>query len=137
MADLADGLARVLDDTGLLTYDPTALSGDTFIGTMPAAPDEAVALTLYDAGPTEARDDAVDQRLQVRVRGGRDPRISERRARAIYEALHGLTDVELADGTFLILIAARGLPAPMGVDSNRRHEHVVNFDVASASPITP
>lgn len=46
MADLLDGLARYLDAAGLLTYDPDGVEGDTFIETMPPAPDEAVALAL-------------------------------------------------------------------------------------------
>lgn len=137
MADLLDGLARHLAALGLLTYDPTGTSGDTFIETMPPRPDAAVSLTLYDAGPPTARDDAADQRLQIRVRGGPDPRVSRRRAQAIYDALHGLTDVQLGDGTYLVLVTARGIPAPMGNDTTGRHEHAVNFDVATAGPITP
>ncbi|GAA3237298.1 minor capsid protein [Streptomyces lavendulae] len=135
MADLLDGLARHLAATGLLLYDPTGRSGDTFVETLPAAPDRAVALALYDAGPPEARDDAEQRRLQVRVRGTADPRVSRDRAEALYRALHGLTDVQLADGSTLILAAARGTPAPMGTDPAGRHEHVVNFDVdVTAAP---
>ncbi|MER7750385.1 minor capsid protein, partial [Streptomyces bacillaris] len=108
----------------------------TFIETMPPAPDEAVSLALYDAGPQTARDDDQDQRLQVRVRGGPDPRVSRTRAQAIYAALHGLANVQLPDGTWAVLIAARGIPAPMGADSSGRHEHVTNFDVSTAAPTT-
>ncbi|MGW3057685.1 minor capsid protein [Streptomyces goshikiensis] len=129
MADLLDGLARHLAAAGLLTYDPTGRTGDCFVEALPPAPDRAVSLALYDAGPPEARDDAETRRLQVRVRGTADPRISRDRAEALYRALHGRTDVALADGSLLILAAARGTPAPIGTDSSGRHEHVVNFDL--------
>ncbi|MGW5673937.1 minor capsid protein [Streptomyces sp. NPDC003860] len=132
MANLLDGVARHLAAAGLLTYDPAGITGDTYVETMPPAPDAAVSLALYDAGPPQARDDNVDQRLQVRVRGGPDPRVSRARAEAIYDALHGLTGVQLGDGTVVVLITARGIPAPMGTDSSGRHEHVTNYDVATA-----
>lgn len=135
MADLADGLARYLAGLGLLDYDPTGLTGDTFIETMPPAPGEAVALTLYDAGTTESRDGADVARLQVRVRGTTDPRVSRARCLAIRDAVHGLAGIELPDGTWLVLATAP-LPSPMGADSLGRHEHVTNaaLDIAAPTP---
>lgn len=136
MADLLDGIARHLHDVGLLTYDPAGASGDCFIETMPPVPDEAVCLSLYDAGPPDARNAYDVRALQVRVRGTTDPRPSRRRCEAIYGALHGLAGAALPDGTWVILAAARGTPAPMGTDATGRHEHVVNFalDVAYPTP---
>ncbi|MFD0496832.1 minor capsid protein [Streptomyces rhizosphaericus] len=113
-ADLLDGLARYLDGAGLLVYDPTGCTGDTFVETMPPTPDAAVSLALYDGPAPAARDDADTPRLQVRVRGGPDPRPSRRRCTALYRALHGLAGVELADGTWLTLAAARGTPPRWG-----------------------
>ncbi|MFD9600200.1 minor capsid protein [Streptomyces sp. NPDC059970] len=136
MADLLDGLARHLAAAGLLTYDPTGKSGDTFVEAMPPQPDLAVSLALYDAGAPEARDDAEQRRLQVRARGTADPRVSRARAEALYRALHGVAGVELPDGTWLTLAAARGTPAPLGPDSNGRHEHVCNFDLDVSGPTT-
>lgn len=136
MADVTDGIARYLHALGLITYDPDGITGDTFVGTMPPRPDRAVALTLYDAGTTESRDDAEQARLQIRVRGGPDPRDSERRCRDIRAALHGLAGVELPDGTWLVLATAP-LPSPMGADANGRHEHVTNAALDVAAPTTP
>ncbi|MFM9613914.1 minor capsid protein [Streptomyces niveiscabiei] len=133
-ADLLDGLARYLDRLDLVTYDPTGTSGDLFIEAMPPAPDAAVSLTLYDGPAPEARDDAEQRRLQIRVRGGPDPRISRTRAEALYRALHGRAGVELPGGMWLTLAAARGTPAPLGTDSNGRHEHVVNVDLDVSGP---
>ncbi|MFK0108516.1 minor capsid protein [Streptomyces sp. NPDC091217] len=134
MADLLDGLARHLDGLGLVDYDPTGTAGDLFVETMPPAPDAAVSIALYDGAAPESRDDAEQRRLQVRVRGGPDPRVSRNRAEAVYRALHGLAGVQLPDGTWLTLAAARGTPAPMGADSTGRHEHVVNFDLDVSGP---
>ncbi|MFF9704094.1 minor capsid protein [Streptomyces griseofuscus] len=134
MADLLDGLARFLDSLGLVDYDPTGRSGDLFVEAMPPAPDAAVSLALYDGPAPESRDDAEQRRLQVRVRGGPDPRVSRNRAEALYRALHGRAGVELPDGTWLTLAAARGTPAPLGPDSNGRHEHVVNLDLDVSGP---
>ncbi|MEV7991562.1 minor capsid protein [Streptomyces sp. NPDC086077] len=138
MADLdpTDGIARHLDGLGLVAYDPTGKGGDLFVERMPSTPDGAVCLSLYDAGAPDARNAYDTVRLQVRVRGGPDPRTSRDRAWAIYRALHGLAAVELPDGTWLILAAARGTPGPMGADSSGRHEHVVNFDLDVSSPST-
>ncbi|MCZ9348545.1 minor capsid protein [Streptomyces mutabilis] len=133
MADLTDGIARYLDSLDLLTYDPTGVTGDTFVGTMPARPDRAVSLTLYGAATTDARDDADVARMQIRVRGDADPRTSERRCLAIRDALHGLAGVELPDGTWLVLATAPR-PSPMGADTNGRHEHVTNAAIDYAAP---
>lgn len=135
MADVTDGIARYLDTLGLLDYDPTGAAGDTFVGTMPARPDRAVSLTLYGPDTPQARDDADTARLQIRVRGDADPRTSERRCLALRDALHGLTGVELPDGTWLVLATAPR-PSPMGVDGNGRHEHVTNaaLDIAAPTP---
>jgi len=134
VADLLDGLARLLDDRGHATYDPTGTSGDLFIEAMPPTPDAAVGLWLYDGGEQDSRNAYDSLRLQVRARGGTDPRVSRARAQAIYSELHGLAGVELADGTWLVLAAAISTPAPMGPDSNGRHEHVVNFRLDVSAP---
>ncbi|MFF5495766.1 minor capsid protein [Streptomyces aquilus] len=136
MADLdpLDGIARLLAARGLVTYDPTGTTGDLFVEIMPPAPDAAVALWLYDGEAPDTRNAYDTPRLQVRVRGGPDPRVSRRRCWAIYSALHGLAGVALDDGTWLVLAAARGTPAPMGPDSSGRHEHVVNFDLDVSAP---
>ncbi|MGW0756130.1 minor capsid protein [Streptomyces sp. NPDC002814] len=136
MADLdpLDGVAQLLAARGLVTYDPEGVTGDLFVEAMPPAPDAAVALWLYAGEAPDTRNAYDTPRLQVRVRGGPDPRVSRRRCWAIYSALHGLAGVALDDGTWLVLAAARGTPAPMGPDSSGRHEHVVNFDLDVSAP---
>ncbi|MBP0456251.1 minor capsid protein [Streptomyces montanisoli] len=136
MADVLDGLARWLHAAGMATYDPTGTTGDLFVEAMPSTPDAAVSLGLYDGAAPDSRDDTDAPRLQIRVRGGPDPRVSRRRCTALYRALHGLAGVRLDDGTWLVLATARATPAPMGPDSNGRHEHVVNLDLQLAGDDT-
>lgn len=139
MADLLDGLTRHLAAKGLVTFETAATpGGDCFIDNMPATPDEAVALTTYD----DAREpDSLlgydEPRVQVRVRGTRDPRVSRERCKAIYAELHGLGPVTLPDGTELVLsVALQSGPAAMGTDDNGRHEHVCNFRMEHRSVTT-
>ncbi|MFF9844613.1 minor capsid protein [Streptomyces sp. NPDC013740] len=134
--DLLDGLARYLQERGLVTYDPTGVSGDCFIETMPSSPDEAVALTIYD---DRVEPDSLlpydEPRVQVRVRGTTDPRVSRRRCAAIRSHLHGLGPVILPDGTNLILsISIQAAPGSIGVDDSGRHEHVCNFRMEIRQP---
>ncbi|MFJ6707027.1 MULTISPECIES: minor capsid protein [unclassified Streptomyces] len=136
MADLLDGLARHLADAGLLTYDPAGIAGDTFAETLPPEPAEAVGLWLYGAGEQDSRNGYDTRQLQVRVRGTADPRVSRRRAEALYGALHGLAGIELPDGTYLVLSVAQQTPTPLGPDSAGRHEHVVNFRLDVDNPTT-
>lgn len=127
--DLLDGIARHLAERGLVTYDPTGTAGNCFIETMPSTPDEAVALTIYDGGGEPDSLLGYDEpRMQVRVRGTRDPRVSRARCHAIRSELHGLGPVVLPGGTELILsVCLQPAPASLGVDANQRHEHVANF----------
>ncbi|WP_371652497.1 MULTISPECIES: minor capsid protein [unclassified Streptomyces] len=135
MGDLLDSLARLLTVKGHATYRPDGIGGDLFIENMPPAPDAAVGLWLYDGGAQDTLNPCDTRRLQVRVRGGPDPRASRRRCEAIYSELHGLAGIQLPpDGPWLILASARGTPAPMGPDSTGRHEHVVNFDLDVSAP---
>jgi hypothetical protein len=136
VADLLDGIARHLEARGLLSYDPDGVTGDTFIETMPSRPDSAVALTLYGGPESDSKLGWDEPSLQVRTRGGTDPRTSRQKNTAIRDELHGLGPITLPDGTHLQLaIAIQAAPAYMGQDTSGRHEHVCNFrlDVRNAS----
>lgn len=128
MADLSDGIAQYLAARGHGTYDEAGVTGDMFIEQMPSTPDECVVLTVYGGSESDSLLGYDEPRLQVRVRGTTDPRVSRNRCQAIRGELHGLGPVVLPDGTHLILsVALQAAPEPLGADSNRRHEHVCNF----------
>lgn len=128
MADLLDGIARHLDALGLLAYDPDGVTGNAFIETTPSRPDAAVTLTLYGGPESDSRLGWDEVSVQVRTRGGTDPRPSRQKCAAIRDELHGLGPLTLPDGTFLQLsLAIQAAPAYMGQDDSGRHEHVCNF----------
>lgn len=139
MADLLDGLARHLAAKGLVTFEtaPTP-GGDCFIDAMPSTPDIAVVLSTYDDGREPDSLLGYDEpRVQVRVRGTKDPRISRQRCQAIYAELHGLGPVTLSGGIELILsVALQNGPASIGLDASGRHEHVCNFRMEHRSVTT-
>ncbi|MFF3622331.1 minor capsid protein [Streptomyces sp. NPDC002467] len=137
MADLLDGVARYLVGRGLVTYDPAGVAGNVFIEAMPSTPDTCIVLTIYDDGAeTDSQIGYDDVPLQVRVRGTTDPRVSRTLAQDIRAELLGLGETLLPDGTYLLLALGNSAVASIGVDENRRHEHVVNLRlrVRSATP---
>lgn len=136
MPDLLDGIARYLDANGLVDYDPTGATGDCFLEAMPQtqAGDLAVVLTLYDGMEADSKLPYDEPRLQVRVRGTPDPRVSRARAQGIYSQLNGLGPIQLPDGTRLQLCYAMQTPASMGIDSLGRHEHTTNYQVEIVAP---
>jgi hypothetical protein len=134
LADILDSMAQYLQGLGLVHYDPTGVTGDCFIDTMPPQPDSAVALGAYGLGEPDPVSADDELGLQVRARGSTDPRISRRRCQDIYSALHGLADVPMADGTLLILATAVQTTTALGLDGNGRHEHVVNFHLHITNP---
>jgi len=94
-------------------------------------------LTLYGGPEPDSKLPYDEPSLQLRVRGGPDPRPSRARAEAIRSELHGLGPVTLPDGTLLLsCIAEQAAPASMGVDQSGRHEHVVNFRLEVLSRTT-
>lgn len=134
MADLIDGLARHLAGLGLVTYDPTGVTGDCFAEVQPAQPDSVVTLTLYGGAPIDSLLPYDTPSLQVRTRGDADPRTSRTRAQAIYEALNGLGPVTLPDGSYLLLAVANQTPAFIGQDATGRCDHVCNFALEVHAP---
>lgn len=133
--DLLDGIARYLAERDLVDYDPDGLGGDLFMEAMPSTPDGCVVLTCYGGPESDSLLPYDQPRVQVRVRGGTDPRVSRRRAKAIRSHLHGLGPVILPDGTNVIsCIALQAAPESLGVDGNRRFEHVCNYEFEIREP---
>jgi hypothetical protein len=134
LADLLDGLARHLVAVGLVDYDPDGVTGNTFMEAMPPTPDEAIVLTLYGGPQPDSRLPYDPPNLQVRVRGTSDPRISRTLANALYNELQGLGPIQLPDGTELLSCNSIQTVTSMGLDDQRRFEHVVNFNLEVEAP---
>ena len=125
---LETGLAQYLDNQEVLTFDATGVSGDTFINVLPSSPDEAVG--IFSQGGSAPSPKFVEQftDIQFLVRGGPDPRTSEDLAQSIFNYLHGLTQENLPDGSYLLQARAmQGKPIHVGRDDSGRHKFSVNF----------
>ncbi|MEU6756974.1 minor capsid protein [Streptomyces sp. NPDC046685] len=127
--DLLEGIALYLHERGLVIYDPTGVTGNCFLESMPSTPDTAVTLTIYDDGTEPDSLLGYDEpRMQVRTRGTTDPRTSRQLNARIRSALHGLGPVTLPNGVELILsVSLQSAPGSIGADENRRHEHTCNY----------
>ena len=125
---MLEGIARYLDDKGIVTFDPNGISGDIFMETMPPQPRDAVALMSTGGDEPLVRHPFDTRKFQVLVRGGADPRPPLARAEAIYDALQGLAGVTLPDGTYVVAIGAvQAGPIRLGPDENGRHMFSLNF----------
>jgi hypothetical protein len=138
---LTEGLAQRLQAAGLCTFDATGTTGDTYIETMPGTtPDQAVGLFTTGGIESDSKLPYDEPIVQVRVRGTADPRVSRDRAAAMRNLLHGLSDVALPDGTYLVLaVAVQAAPQSIGVDDRLRHEHVFDLrcEILNASDNRP
>lgn len=116
-----------------LIFDPTGVTGDVFVATMPSTPDVAVMVNPVGG---YIQPDLTPERIptpQVLVRGPRlDPRPGLLLATTILDALDGLALVTLdpggADEVRLIgCTAMQSAPVALGMDSNDRPEWSLNF----------
>lgn len=127
-ADLLAGVATHLDTTGVATWRPNGayVDGDVpiTIAGLPDTPDQAIALTYYTVTDDPSLSDSVAA-VQVRCRGGADPRDVLGLDDGVFEQLHGLTDAQL--GTVHIVECLRNSSTPLGRDSTGRWEHVSNY----------
>ncbi len=122
------GLAKHLDDQGVLTFDETGVSGNTFLNVLPSEPDEAVG--IYGQGGPQPSPKFVEQDgdVQFLVRGTRDPRTAQSLAESIFNELQGLDHITLPDGTELIEIhSLQAKPIHIGRDDNGRHKFSLNY----------
>ncbi|MEV4806763.1 minor capsid protein [Nonomuraea sp. NPDC049421] len=136
---LLSGLAEHLAASGAGTWHPNGIYAAhevaITIGGLPAAPDTAITLAVYGVGP--GGDDPTDPDshvlVQARIRAGQDPRAVDDLADAVFDALHGLSDVVLDSGV-LLLQALRTVVAPLGVDGSGRWERADSYAIRVHRP---
>lgn len=128
---LVDALARHLAAAGLARYTPTGVYSGAglpaaFDSLLPATPDAAVALTVYDE--QYGRDDHnPDVFIQFRWRtAGKDPRTTNDVADAASRLLHDASHLLLPGGVRVLLCRRqiRGITTP---DSNGRFERADSY----------
>lgn len=138
MSSPARAVARYLAAQGLLTLTgPGCDTFDSFMPDGPDSPDKAVA--VYDAGgPESSASQSTDQvRVRLNVRGDRDnPNPARERANTLRDALHGLRDLALSDGTVDLWIVGVwcGPVQHVRTDTRGRHEYAMSVRLLVENP---
>jgi hypothetical protein len=138
---LLTGLAQYLSDQlpGVAwhpdgTSYPANVTGVYLLG-LPATPDRGISLNPYgglDSTPKLSHD---SPNVQALIRGTRDGREALGLAEAVYGVLHGLTETELSEGTYVITCAClQSGPNYLSPDANSRHLFSVNARVTVRNP---
>lgn len=138
--DLMAGLAALLHAAGHGVWSPDAppMPGvGTALGLplitlvrLPQTPERIICLTDYRSDDHGALSDAV-LRVQVRIRGDRDPNTARTIADGIMNTLHGRTHFTVTNGasTVHVVQCLSRSESPLGPDGQDRHERVINFDL--------
>lgn len=94
------------------------------IDALPASPDKAVALSLYDVEHTGGTDSVMG--LQCRVRGSADNRTTAKDILdQIFDTLHDVEHITLGGIPVVRIWWQSG--APLGTDANNRQEYTANY----------
>lgn len=124
---LMTSLGELFDSEGLGTFATEGTYPEdgwaVFIGLTPDQPDRAITLMAYPVEDTDLT--SVITGVQIRFRGGRDPREIENQSDAVYDLLHMREHYRL--GNIPVNLSWRQSGAWMGQDSNQRIERVENF----------
>lgn len=128
---ILEEIALYLESKGLLSYDSTGITGDTFILIMPDQPDNAVGLFVYAGGSPDAELAYDTAAVQILVRGKGDPRPIYQRAQNIYNHLQSFHTQQFVIGGDWIVncTSPNGGVISTGRDPNGRHEFRINFYV--------
>lgn len=130
---LLDEIGQYLDAQDVITYDPTGLSGNFFMDTLPNNPDVAVMIRDTPGTETELIDDYIRQGLQFIIRGDKDPRIARELAYDIYNELHGFEGELVDGGTYIVDMTATDTPFQLTsasdgtTDNSGRYKYSINF----------
>lgn len=102
-------------------------------GALPSSPENALALGSYSLSDDPTLSDSVIG-LQVTTRAkGQDPRGTERMTARVYDQLHGLTNVSLPGGVYVVQCYRQSWTS-LGQDENSRWREVSNFYVTVHRP---
>jgi len=135
---LVSGLAEYLASAGVGTWHPDGApyaAGETAIvlGAMPAEPARVILLNTYPVAEDTSQAD-VTVGVQVRTRGGSDPRDVVDLDDAVWELLHGAERLDL--GGVLVVQIYRRSSAALGQarDATARWERTSNYYLDAMRP---
>jgi hypothetical protein len=130
--DLSTQMALFLDDRGFGVFDENGVEGNIFINTMPAQPDEALAIFTTGGPGSDPKNKYGRANIQVLIRTiPHDPRAGESAAVGIINALNGFnSDYLTAGGNYIIdSSAVQSYASNIGQDQNARFEYSQNFTI--------
>lgn len=128
--DVVDAIAALLAGAGVADWQPTGVYPRTggpaiYIGILPESDRPVITLTTYPVMSAWAPNDSV-LGLQVRTRApGRDVRATTRLDGAVYDVLHGLSNLQLGGHRVTKVSFQSG--ASMGRDASERWERTANY----------
>lgn len=128
--NLVTDLAQHIANAGYGQWNPTGIYKDyqppaIYLGIIPDEAGPSIALNVYS--DDRSRDTATpDIRVQIRVRGTRDPRFASIVADDIFGLLHEQTDYRLDNATS-VLRSHRHLRAPEERDTNLRWHRIDSY----------
>ena len=124
------------DPSGSSAYPPdSTYTAGIYILDIPDSPDRAIGMFQYPGQESTPKLGYDSPNIQVRVRGTRDPRTAISMANSIYNQLHGLTETELYEGTYITTcVGLQSGPVYLGKDANKRHEFSLNFRLQIRNP---
>lgn len=139
MTLLPEAIAQHLEDNGMGAYHisgPVFENGDWAIVLegMPPDPPLIVCVTQYEGVEADSKLPWDEPRIQIRVRGDRNPLTSRNKAQLIYDLLNGLGPETLSTVRLQLIIGLGSGPSSLGQDQNMRFEHVCNFEVTMYNP---
>lgn len=129
------GFGKLLAEEGLGVWGgPFGASQVGIVdGALPATPENVLALGSYSVSDDPTNSDSVIG-LQVTARAkGQDPRGTERLTAKVYDQLHGLTNVLLPGGVYVVQCHRQSWTS-LGQDENNRWREVSNFYVTVHRP---
>lgn len=133
---VTEEFAALLDELGLGDYRPDTIGGDVFLHGLPREPDSAVVVTTVAGPVADGRNGYNEPMVLYRVRGAPGDGVGpERRAWALFDALHGIGKRRLPGGTRLErCFGSQAGPVALGPDEQGRHEWSVTLSTELRRP---
>lgn len=128
--ELSKQIALFLDANGLGSFDETGVAGNIFMNTLPAQPDECLAIFTTGGPQPDPRNEYRMVNIQIVIRTlAQDPRNGETNANTLVDLLNGYNGQVLTPGGNLIIdtSAIQSGPNNIGQDQNGRFEFSQNF----------
>ena len=122
-------LAEYLQAKGLGTYDDEGVTGNIFIARLPASPDNIISIYPTGGGQPDMKLGYDTPTIQIIIRAG-NPVVAYNNAQAIYNELHGITNLWLTSEEDVWVVSCQGIqssPVFIGEDKSKRDEFSINF----------